>query len=325
MKKLLIIVLLAAYSTYAQTDEKETLRQLNQKVITLYKSQKYDEALKFAQQAVDLNVKIYGLERRETAVAYTNLGIIYRERGKFKNSVENLQKATNIYQKISGAKSTEDINAYQELGFSQFLDGKKTEAEASYFKSVEISETKFGKQSKESFSPTLNLASFYARGKNFDKADEFYLKAYALAIKNFAKESKEFEQIDDSRICLRGAQKLSDEKEKIFEEAKTKIFKEAHAEKSETTGKSEVINGKAVSLPQPAYPDEAKQQRLSGTASIKVKIDEQGNVIEAKSICRTDVLGKAAEEAALKAKFSPTIFNGKPVKVTGFITYNFIL
>lgn len=320
MKKLLLtIVLLAACPVFAQTDEKETLRQLNQSVVSLHKNQKYDEAAKVAQQAIDLSIKINGLERRETAVAYTNLGIIYRDKRKFKESIENLQKAADIYQKISGSKGTEAINAYQTLAYSQVLGGKKIEAEASYFKSLEISESVFGKESKESFMPTLNLAAFFARDKNLDKADEFYLKSYAAAIKNFGKESKELEQIVDSRICLFGGQKLSAEKEKAFVEAKNKLFGK------ESGDKSSVINGKAVSLPQPAYPAEAREQRLSGTASVKVKIDEQGNVIEAKSICRTDSLGRAAEEAARKAKFSPTSLDGKLVRVTGFITYNFIL
>ncbi len=325
MKKLLItIVLLAVFSTYAQTDEKEALKQLNQRVISLYKSQKYDEAAKAAQQAVDLNVKVYGLERRETAVAYTNLGVVYREKKKYKESIENLQKAADIYQKISGTKGTELVDAYHALAFSQLLDGKQSEAEASYLKSLEISETNFGKESKESFLPTLNLASFYARGRNFDKADEFYLKSYAVAVKNFVKDGKEIEQIGDSRICLSAGEKPNLEKAKTFNEAKAKIFGTERAENSGAI-KSGVINGKAISLPQPAYPAEAKQQRLGGTASVKVKIDEQGNVIEAKSICRTDALGRAAEEAARKAKFSPTSLDGKLVQVTGIITYNFIL
>ncbi len=69
MKKLLItIILLTICSTHAQTDEKETLKQLNQKVITSYRNQKFDEALKLAQQAVDLSLKIYGAEQPETAL-----------------------------------------------------------------------------------------------------------------------------------------------------------------------------------------------------------------------------------------------------------------
>ncbi len=85
MKKIVItIIFLAACSVHAQTDEKETLKQISQNVVSSYKDQKFDEALKLAQQALDLSVKIYGTESRETAVAYTNLGAIYQQKNKLK-------------------------------------------------------------------------------------------------------------------------------------------------------------------------------------------------------------------------------------------------
>jgi TonB family protein len=84
------------------------------------------------------------------------------------------------------------------------------------------------------------------------------------------------------------------------------------------------VNGKALLLPKPPYPAEAREKRMSGTVAVKVTIDEQGNVIKEKSICRDDVLGKASEVAAKAAKFAPAIKDGKPTKITGIIIYNFI-
>ncbi len=323
MKKLVFLIILATvFSARAQTidAERETLVKLNETVVSLYRGQKFDEALKAARQAVDKSVKVYGAERIQTAIAYTNLGAIYREKRKFDESIENLQKAADIYQKIPNFKGAQKIAAFETLAYSQFLDGRKTEAEANYLKAVDIAESSFGAQSKESFSPILSSAIFYARDGKFDKADEFYLKAYAAAIKNFGKEGKEIEQIEDSRTCLFNGQKRAEEKEKSYFDAKNKLFGiDPTAVKS-----GGVINGKALSLPRPPYPDEARERRLGGTALVKVTIDELGNVVKVKSICRNDVLGKAAEESARGAKFSPTLLNGKPVKVTGIIVYNFV-
>ncbi len=318
MKKLIFIFVLSTVCfAQAQTDDKETLKQINQNVVSSYKNQKFDEALKLAQQAVDLSVKIYGVGNRETAVAYTNLGAVYQQKGKLKESIENMQKAIDTYQKIPNFKGAELIAAYQTLAYSQFLSGKETDSQTSYLSALEASERIFGKETKESFTPSLNLANTYARSKNFEKADEYYLKAYALAIKNFGKEAKQIEQVGDSRTCLLAGQKLGDEKEKNYHEAKDKLF-------GTTAGQSEVINGKALSLPKPPYPAEAREKRLTGTVAVKVTIDEQGSVVEVKSICRDDVLGRAAAEAAKDAKFAPTIKDGKPVKVTGIIVYNFL-
>jgi TonB family protein len=88
--------------------------------------------------------------------------------------------------------------------------------------------------------------------------------------------------------------------------------------------KPAVINGKAISLPKPSYPLEAKTVKASGTVSVKVLIDEEGNVIEAKGENGHPSLREAAEKSALQAKFTPTLINGKKVRVTGIITYNFV-
>ena len=42
-----------------------------------------------------------------------------------------------------------------------------------------------------------------------------------------------------------------------------------------------ILNGKAIKLPKPAYPAEAKAARAGGTVRIKVTIDEDGNVTSA--------------------------------------------
>jgi protein TonB len=86
-----------------------------------------------------------------------------------------------------------------------------------------------------------------------------------------------------------------------------------------------VLNGKAVSLPKPAYPAVAKAARQTGTVTVQVTIDENGNVISARAVGGPPLLQAAAVSAARGAKFSPTKLSGQPVKVTGVITYNFQL
>lgn len=86
-----------------------------------------------------------------------------------------------------------------------------------------------------------------------------------------------------------------------------------------------VLNGKAVSLPKPAYPPVAKAARQTGTVTVQVTIDENGSVISARAVGGPPLLQAAAVQAAYGAKFSPTKLSGQPVKVTGVITYNFQL
>ena len=85
-----------------------------------------------------------------------------------------------------------------------------------------------------------------------------------------------------------------------------------------------VVNGKALSLPKPAYPAEAREEKAGGAVNVQVTIDEQGNVIAAEAVSGHELLRDASEQAALGAKFSPTLLEGIPVKVRGVIVYNFV-
>jgi protein TonB len=86
-----------------------------------------------------------------------------------------------------------------------------------------------------------------------------------------------------------------------------------------------VINGEALALPRPAYPPIAKQLRIQGVVSIQILIDETGKVISAKVVSGNPSLAPAARQAAFDARFSPTRLSNQPVKVSGVITYNFVL
>ena len=85
-----------------------------------------------------------------------------------------------------------------------------------------------------------------------------------------------------------------------------------------------VLNGKATSLPKPAYPAAAKAVRAGGSVSVQVVISESGSVISASAVSGHPLLRAAAEGAARGARFSPTLLSGQPVKVSGVITYNFV-
>jgi len=80
------------------------------------------------------------------------------------------------------------------------------------------------------------------------------------------------------------------------------------------------LDAKAVSLPQPFYP---RDLNVSGTVTVHVNVDPEGNVISAMAISGPTLLRHNAEEAALKAKFTPTIFLGEPVRTRGIVSYTF--
>jgi protein TonB len=86
-----------------------------------------------------------------------------------------------------------------------------------------------------------------------------------------------------------------------------------------------VLNGRAISKPQPAYPPIAKAARAQGTVVVQIVVGEDGRVMSASAVSGHPLLQQAAVSAARQARFSPTLLSGQPVKVSGVITYNLVL
>lgn len=85
-----------------------------------------------------------------------------------------------------------------------------------------------------------------------------------------------------------------------------------------------VLNGKAKSLPLPAYPPAARAVRAQGAVEVRVTVDEEGNVISAAAISGHPLLRAASVKAARDAKFAPVMLSGQPVRVTGVLVYNYV-
>ena len=86
-----------------------------------------------------------------------------------------------------------------------------------------------------------------------------------------------------------------------------------------------LINDKAISKPAPVYPRAAVALNMSGTVKVKVLVDEDGKVLTAKAVSGAPFMRAAAVDAAYKAVFAPTVLGGEPVRVSGVVTYNFVL
>jgi len=88
---------------------------------------------------------------------------------------------------------------------------------------------------------------------------------------------------------------------------------------------SVVLMSKVISLPQPPYPPMAKQIGIHGAVQVQILVDETGRVISAHAVSGHPFLNPSAEQAAQRARFTPTTLNGQSVKVQGVIVYNFVL
>lgn len=84
-----------------------------------------------------------------------------------------------------------------------------------------------------------------------------------------------------------------------------------------------VLNNKALELPKPKYPEEARKAKIVGRVTVKILIDEKGNIVSAEAVDGPEILRASALEAARRARFTLTLIGTRPVKVSGVLTYDF--
>ena len=84
-----------------------------------------------------------------------------------------------------------------------------------------------------------------------------------------------------------------------------------------------VLNTKALELPKPRYPEAARAANITGRVTVKIRLDEKGNIVSAEAVGGPEELRAAAVEAARKARFTLTLIGTRPVRVFGLLTYDF--
>lgn len=82
--------------------------------------------------------------------------------------------------------------------------------------------------------------------------------------------------------------------------------------------------GHALSLAKPVYPPLARAAHAQGTVEVQLIIDTDGKVIAAAAISGHPLLYVPSVQAARNSTFTPTLWEGKPVKVVGVVQYNFV-
>lgn len=86
-----------------------------------------------------------------------------------------------------------------------------------------------------------------------------------------------------------------------------------------------ILQSKTINESSPAYPKYGKTARVSGRVVVKVEVDEDGRVVKAHAQGGYGMLPEAAEQDALETRLAPVRLSGEPVRVAGYIMYNFVL
>lgn len=298
----------------------EEAARLTEEVVKLYAAGKYEEALPSAARVVELREKELGRTNTLVAGALVNLAAVELKLNRLEEAKGHYRRAASAFEKAGDDAVKPLINA---------LEGQ-ARLEANVYSAVELHKRVLALKEKAFGPDALELArTLFPLGHlndllgKRDEAERFFRRFVEVALNNKAG------AVDDVSVAYLRLVCLADKADKRDEAVDFKLRAEAAfknvADKLAPV-EGGVINGKVISKPQPAYPAEAKRARAEGVVEVEMLIDENGTVLSA--CARGDAhasLKAASEFAAYNARFTPTLLNGKPVKVRGIITYRFVL
>lgn len=324
----LILILFATFSVLSQQPqidtEKQELTKMNLEVVKLFKEQKYSEALPIAKKVVELTEKKYGSATIEMAKAYSNLGYVLSFMNETKEAENSFEKASKIYKKLPNLTKKDGEESARLLEILAFNKQKRDfiYAESDLEEAANYREKVSGTDAKELVQTYFLLADISYWRKEYKKSAQRYFKVLDLIEKNKSV-SKEDASLAYYRCrCSYTKAGMNDELDALKLKFDNEITPQIPSNLIGVSGG--VINGKAINLVKPAYPQEAKNERASGTIKIQVFIGKTGKVLSACGMEKGHkALIEASEIAALNSTFSPTTISGEAVNVTGVIVYNF--
>lgn len=312
----------------SQPDAKSTAEalaeatQLSRTVVRLHEEGKSQEALPLAKRALELREAALGADHESVQAARLNLAELYTALKKYGDARKIVERLLMTHEKTVGPDDAGAAIFLDKLAFLAYGQQDFGKAEAAYKRALAIREKTFGRDHAEFAASLYALGEFYRFTDKFEAARPLYEEAALLREKLLGREHPDYKKTRDKFFCLvYETTRDNDEREKRLKEFAEKLGKTIDTAQLE----GRVLNGRALSLPRPPYPDQARRLRLQGTVVIRVTIDELGQVIDAADMCNGHpFLVQGALQSARGARFSPTTLSGQPVKVTGVITYNFV-
>ena len=311
-------LVVSSHKPSQESPELQEATRLTESVLKLFNEDKFDEALPLAKRALQIREKLLPPNDPRVATSLSYLGDVYIAKRDYKAAREIVARLLQVQEVRFGPNDVNLASTLDRLALLHFRAGNSREAEAAYSRALALREKSFGANSPQVAQTLHALGEFYRSKHDFDRAASNYRRALLIFGESSDSTSADYERTSDAFACL------------AYDHKKPGVFKEIEATRrrfarEEGVGDShEILNGRALTMPQPVYPDEARGRRLQGIVVVKVEIDETGRVINAIDMCQgPPYLSEASVAAAWRARFTPTKLKGRPVKVKGVIQYRF--
>ena len=323
MKIPTIIVALLLFISFSQQDSPELKEadDLSASVVKLFNEKDFDKALPLAKRALEIRQKHLPRTDPRIASSLSNLASIYTAKGNYGAAKETLQQLIQLQEERSGPDDITLSRTLDRLALLYLRDADYSKAEETYARAIALKEKGLKPDDPQLAQSLEGLATVYRARKDFDRGAPIYKRALTIYGQAAGVDSPAFQQASLGFACLGYETGKRDEVKELNEIRKRFSAADAQVEAPEAN----FLNKKAVKLPPPSYPANARAQRISGTVVMKITIDEKGDVIDVRDMCQGPAfITSAAISAARGARFEPVKVNGRPVKADGVLVYRFV-
>jgi len=147
-----------------------------------------DEADIAAKRIVEMTIKVYGPQSRETANALNNLGIVQHGNGQYDAAIQNFTSSVEIIEQVEDRLNDALVNPLKGLGSAQLSNGRPDQARKTFTRAAHITEVNEGPHNLDQVEILESIAETYIRMGDTKEARNTLDRIHIINVKHFEKD-----------------------------------------------------------------------------------------------------------------------------------------
>jgi tetratricopeptide (TPR) repeat protein len=153
----------------------------------LVQEKTFDEADVAAKRIVEMAIRVYGPQSRETASALNNLGIVQHSTGQFDPAIQNFTSAVEILEIVEDRLNDSLINPLKGLGAAQLGSGRPDLALQTFTRATHITHVNEGPHNLDQVEILESVAETHIRMGDTKGARDILDRIHVINVKQFEK------------------------------------------------------------------------------------------------------------------------------------------
>lgn len=152
----------------------------------LLEDRNFDEADVSAKRVVEMSIKVFGPQSRETAKALNNLAIVQHNNKQYSAAIQNFRSAIEILENVYDRLNGELVNPLKGLGAAQLSAGRPDQAVRSFGRATHITHVNEGPHNIEQVEILEALAEANVRLGEVEEARDTLDRIHAINVRHFS-------------------------------------------------------------------------------------------------------------------------------------------